>query len=190
MLNFATWSTLQRAANAIFPKASVGLVLVYVVFYLKRKGFDTAPLEVTLAGCLLLLTSVAVIYSLTPRLVSRHVDEYQYESYIQHQVTNAYVTPLNFIAQISNRLPTKEEATTLGYVFDDTFGYSLKDLQASLGEFGVVTFVARLLFLRQDNSLFAFRVILLILGGVGLLLMYWRPLSMLAEIYLKTNYGA
>lgn len=186
-MDFVSWTLLQRSSNAIFPKASLGLVLIYVVFYLKRGGFETAPLEVTLAGSLLLLISVAGITIAIPRLVSRFTDQYQYEAYLQTLVEKSYLSIAHCAGTLQESPATKAEAKEIDYRFDENFGYSVDDLKASLGELGLVTFIARITFLRNNFSRLILRWILFLGVAVGLLMMYFRPLSMIYDIYFNTT---
>jgi len=183
MLTKVTWTFLRRAAVAILPKASIGLALVYLVFYLKRGGFETAPLEITLAGSLLLLLSCAAIHAAVPRLVSRFEDEYKYETYLHKLVADKHLSLAHccspFILQASN--PT--EASELEFTFDSKFGYSLEDLKAALGETGIVTYIARATFLRTNLSRNLLRLSLSAGLLLGLALMYWKPLYMIYYIY-------
>lgn len=186
-MDFVSWTLLQRSANAIFPKASLGLVLIYVVFYLKRGGFETAPLEITLAGSLLLLISVAGINAAIPRLVARFTDEYQYETYLQTLVEKSYLSIAHCAGPLDESCATKSEAKQIDYRFDENFGYSVGDLKASLGELGLVTFIARITFLRSNFARPILRWILFSGVALGIIMMYSRPLSMIYEIYFKTT---
>lgn len=189
-MDVISWTLLQRSANAIFPKASLGLVLIYVVFYLKRGGFETAPLEITLAGSLLLLVSIAGINGAIPRLVSRFMDEYQYESYLQTLVEKSYLSIAHCAAPLYQIRPTAAEVQEIDYSFDKDFAYSVDDLRASLGDLGLVTFVARITFLRSNFTRKKLRWTLFLGVAIGIIMMYSRPLLMIYEIYFNANRGA
>lgn len=178
-----SWTLLRRTAIALLPKASIGLVLVYVVFYLKVGGFSTAPLEVTLAGSLVLLLSCAAIQAAVPRLISRFDDEYKYEEYLHALVKEDRISLTHCCSPLLQRGSNAGEARELEFEFDQKFGFSLDDLRASLGDTGLVTYVARATFLRTNTSRPAIRSVLAAAILAGLLLMYWKPLYMIYFIY-------
>lgn len=178
-----SWCTLRRASEAIYPKAALGLALIYIVFYLKKGGFETAPLEVTLAGCLLVIGTVILLNLSIPALISTHGTSNEYEVFVQQQVKEKFLCPSYFFDQVKDSQPTLTEASRMGYRFDAQFDFTIPNLKASLGEQSILTFIARLQFLRADTSLAITRWCIAVVGVIGLLLMYWRPLAMIWNIY-------
>lgn len=181
--SIVSWCNLRKASEAIYPKAAIGLALIYIVFYLKKGGFETAPLEITLAGCLIVIFTVVCLRLFVPKLISTYSSSSSYEAFAQRQVKKKFLCPSYFYDQIKELPPTLIEATEMGYRFDGKFDFDIPNLKAALGEFGILTFIARLQFARANASLPNARWFLSCFGVLGLLLMYWRPLTMIWNIY-------
>lgn len=178
-----TWTLVQKISAPLLKKATLGLILIYVVYYLKVGGFDTAPLEITLAGCLLLMTSLIVGVIFMPMEISRFQDGFAYECYLMGELEKQNI-PISYIENIIRINPVgASEAKTLGYVFDEKFGYSTSDLRATLGDSGFSNLVAKVLYARIENSKPLARGVVTLGVVVGVTAMYWRPLGMIYSIY-------
>lgn len=178
-----TWSRLRIAAIAIYPKAAIGLALIYVVYYLKKGGFETAPLEVTLLGCLLALVTVATIHILCPEVIAKFSTDNDYEEHVQMKVERKFVNASFWLPELRDEPTNLVETKCLDYKFDEKFELSNENLRLALGDIGVISFAARLRFLRKNHSLAPLRWILALSGISSLFLMYSRPLLMLFSIY-------
>jgi hypothetical protein len=181
---FTTWNSLRKASAAIYPKAALGLILIYIVFYLKMGGINTAPLEITLAGCLLTIFAVVLQQIFSPYLIVKYYSVFEYESHLHKQVEDKWLSLQYCCLSIENHPPTIREADRLGYRFDEAFSYSHLDLKATLGESGLLSFVARLAYLRANIEKPILRFTIVFLGLIGLLTMYWRPIQMIWSIYV------
>lgn len=180
---FACWSNLQKASTSIYPKEISGLLLIYVVYYLKIGGFNTASLEITLAGCLATLAATILQQLLTPDIINTHRHSDNYESHI-HTLTSKKWISLHFTCRdLEKNRATAKEADSIGYEFDDNFSYSIKDLKTTLGDSGLVSFSTRLIYLRADTSKPYLRLLVLIIGFFGIIMMFWQPIRMMFSIY-------
>jgi len=173
------------AATAIYPKAVLGLVLIYIVYYLRKGGFNTGPLELTLLGCLLALITTVAIHLFCPAVIAKFFTDDEYEEYIQSKIERKQISTTFWITKLNKSPATLPEASKLGYEFDENMDITAANIKLCLGDTGATSFAAKLIYLRKNDSLPVVRWLIAIVGGISMVMMYHRAIEILVEIYFS-----
>jgi hypothetical protein len=120
-----------------------------------------------------------------PSVVAKYYSPEDYELHVHKQIHAKHVPFTFYHSHLSELSPKAEDAVHLGYTFNEGFSFSIEDIKSTLGDAGALSFIVRLQFLRADLSRKFLRWSIFLVGLAGLLMMYWRPMAMLMEIYTQ-----
>lgn len=179
------WSRLRMAATVIYQKAVIGLALIYIVYYLKKGGFNTASLEITLVGCLLALVTTMVIRLCCPEVIAKFSTDDEYEEYVQSKIERKQISSAFWISKLEKEPAKPSEVLKLGYEFDKNSDLTTDNIKLCLGEIGANSFAAKLIYLRNNDSLPLVRWLIAIVGMLSIIMMYHRAIEILLEIYFQ-----